>query len=219
MGPLDMDQKFSPARRSHAAADQLRSKLVEHSKDFKTSWVKLGQALYPVWKDKLFYGWGYDKFEYYTERELGIKKPTAIKLLKSYFFLEQQEPHYLTEKFSEEREAPQVPGWDAVNVLRMAKQKKELTEEDYRHLRESVFEKGRDAAGVRKDLTTMMKEREEVDPDEERRMRNLAALRRMHNAIRSFKRDIETLKLVPAALIQETEKLLKQIEAQIKENE
>ena len=217
MNPVDVD--FSAARRSHATADQLRRQLVQHSKDFKTSWVKLGQALYPVWKDKLFYGWGYDKFEYYTERELGIKQATAIKLLKSYFFLEKEEPKYLTGKFSEDREAKQVPGWDAVNILRMAKQKKEITAEDYSSLREAVFDKGRDAAAVRRDLVAMMKERKEVDPDEERRMRNLAALRRMQNAIRSFKRDIETLKLVPAAIMEETDKLLKQIEKAIDENE
>ena len=202
--------------KSPTTADQIREKLLGYTKDFKTSWVNLGRALYPVWKDKFFYTWGYDKFEYYTERELGIKKATAIKLLKSYFFLEKEEPAYLAQDFADDRQPTQVPSCEAVNVLRLAKQSKELTEEDYHELKKAVFEEGKEATTVRKDLTSMMKERKEVDPEEERDKRNELAIRRFMNAIRSFQKDMETLKVAPVSLMEGANELLKKLEKEIK---
>ena len=201
--------------RSPVTADLIRQELVEHAKNFKRSWLKLGQSLYPVWKDKWFYTWGYDKFEYYTQKELGIKKPTAIKLLKSYFFLEQDEPAYLNEEFSESREAPKVPDCDSINVLRMARGKKELTKDDYQELRRAIFDKGKDSSQVRKDLTALLRERKEVDPDEERKQRSAAAIRRFLSAAQSFRKDMETLKLIPGDLLEETDSLLKKLEKEL----
>ena len=201
--------------KSSVTADLIRDQLIDHAKNFKTSWVELGRALYPVWKDKLFYAWGYDKFEDYTDRELGIKKPTALKLLKTYFFLEQEEPDYLMKEFGEERAAVNVPGCDAINVLRLAKQRRELTKDDYNVLKKSIFEKGKDANVVRKDLTALMKERKEIDPDEERRLRGEASMRRLLNAVRSFHKDMEATKLVPADLIEEATVLIKRLEQEI----
>lgn len=198
-----------------ATADQIRAQLVEHCKDFKTSWVKLGQALYPVWKDKLFFAWGFDKFEYYTQEELGLKKETALKLLKTYFFMEQNEPAYLKEEFTQDREAARVPGCDEVNVLRLARNRKELNKDDYYKLHKAVFEDGKDASSVRKDLTAIMRERKDVDPDEERELRNEAAIRKLAYALKSFYKDMETLKLAPAELIEEAKDLLEKLEKEI----
>lgn len=201
--------------RLDVTASRIREDLQQHAKSFKTSWVALGQGLYAVYKDKLFYGWGYDKFEYYVEKELGIRKPTAVKLLKNYFFLEQEEPAYLTENYSDGRDSHQVPGYDAIDVLRSARRKKELTQEDYYGLREKVFEKGKDAALIRKDLTALMKERKPVDPEEEKQKRNEVAVRKLLNAIRSFEKDMETLKLLPAKLIEDAKELMKKLEEEI----
>ncbi|MCK5581477.1 MAG: hypothetical protein KAJ18_09430 [Candidatus Omnitrophica bacterium] len=202
-------------QQSGVTADLIREELMLHAKNFKVSWTGLGQALYVVWNDKLFYAWGYEKFEYYTERELGIKKPTAMKLLKNYFFLEQEEPAYLAKEFAEDRDAAQVPPCDAINVLRLAKRNHELHKDDYRSLRKSVFDKGKDATALRKDLTTMIRERKQVDPDEEREMRNLVAMRKCLNALRSFERDMEVLKLAPADLVEEAKTLMKKIEEEV----
>ena len=204
-----------PRVKSEVTADLIRDQLLQHVKDFKTSWLKLGQALYPVYKDKFYFAWGFDKFEYYVDRELGIKKSTALKLLKTYFFLEQDEPSYLNKDFKDQRDAAQVPGCDEVNILRLARQKKELTKDDYRELRKSVFDKGKDAASVRKDLVSLMKERKPVDPDEERHKRNQVALRKMLNAISSFNKDMEALKLAPAEVLEEAKSLMSRLQEEI----
>lgn len=149
-------------------SENLRVHLASHAKDFKLSWVLLGQGLYAVWRDKLYTAWGFDKFEDYCVRELGLKKPLALKLVKTYFFVEQDEPMYLKKEFSESREASVVPGYESLDVLRRARGHKELTREDYTKLRKDIFEKGKDASIVRKDLTTIIKERKKIDPDQAR---------------------------------------------------
>ena len=205
-----------PSKGGHITDDLLRAQILEHSKTFKTSWVKLGQALYAVWNDKMYKLWGFEKFEYYTEKEIGLKKQVALKLLKTYFFLEHEEPSYLKEDYLESTEAAQVPGYETVNVLRLAKNKKELPREEFVKLKTSVFEKGKDAVTIRKDLTALMKQREELDPDEEREKRNVAAVRRLLTAYRSFKKDMETLKLLPATVLKQTEDVMSKLEMEIK---
>lgn len=215
MNTIDLERPVG--RKSDVTSDKIRENLLEYSKTFKTSWVNLGQSLYPVWKDKMFYSWGFDKFEYYVERELGIQKPTALKLLKTYFFVEQQEPEYLSGDFSQTREAAKVPDYDAVNVLRLARQKKELKADDYRQLREAVFEKGKGAPLARKDLTAIMKERKQVDPEEERQKRSVTSIKQFATAIRLFSREMETLKLVSPDLVEEAKGLLQKLEKEVDE--
>lgn len=211
MNPVE--STVSPkSKKLDVTSNHMREKIVQDSKSFKTSWISLAQALYSVWRDKYYYGWGFEKFEDYIQQEVGLKNQLALKLLKTYVFLEQEEPSYLAKDFTEGREATCVPSYDAVNVLRMAKQKKELTKDDYTNLKKEIFENGKEAAVVRRDLTTMIKQRKEVDPDEERQARNDAAIRRLLNAIRSFKKDMETLKLAPAELVKEADHLLAKLE-------
>lgn len=193
----------------------IRDRVLEFSKEFKTSWIKLGQALYTVWEDKLFHAWGHEKFEHYCKNEVGLKKEISLKLLKTYFFIEQEEPVYLKEDFAQEREPVKVPGFEEANVLRLAKQKKELTKDDYNAIRKAIFEKGKDASGARKDLTQLIKERKEVDPDEERDLRQQAALRRLLSSFKLFKKDSQALKLLPEELIEEAEGLMEKLEKHV----
>lgn len=212
--PYEKSNEVAP----NIAGEGIRGEIVSFTKSFKTSWVALGERLYPVWRDKLYLDWGYKKFEDYTQKELGLKHTTAVKMLKNYFFLEQKEPVYLTKEFVEKRNAPKIPNVDAVNVLRMAGQKKELTKEDYAHLKQAVFEKGADASVVRKDLTNLMKERKQVDPDKERQERHLSSLRKLTHALRAFKKDMTALKLGSPELVEETNKLLKKLESEIEQS-
>lgn len=193
-------------------AEALRPEIQQHAKNFKTSWIELGQALYAVWRDKLYHGWGFEEFEHYIVEELGIKKQTALKLVKTYYFVEQEEPTYLKEEYRESRETSVVPSHEALDVLRLARARKELTRDDYAKMRKSVFEKGKHEGLLRKDLTAIMKERKEVDPEEEREKRNEGSVKRVLTALRSFKKDMETLQLVPKEIIDETDFLIKKLE-------
>ncbi len=195
--------------------NSMRCQILEKVKNFKMSWISLGQALYSVWKDKLYKEWGYLTFEAYTAKEIGIKKQTAMKLLRSYYFLEKEEPEYLQKDYAKSEEAASIPSYDAVNVLRLAKNKNTLDAGDYAQLKKKVFEKGRDAGDIKKDLTTMIREREELEPEEARSRKKTAVLKRFLGILKAVKRDMELLKMLPAALIKETDSLIKKIESEI----
>ena len=207
MSILDEDMNHrSQKKLSSISAGLLRDEVLKFAKDFKTSWVSLGQSLYSVYKDKMYHGWGFEKFEEYTQKELGIRKETAMKLLKTYFFIEQDEPEYLSREFKEERDPVNVPPYESMNFLRLAKQNKEINKQDYLHLKKDIFEKGKDVSVMRKDFVALMKQRKEVDPDEERERRSQEAIRRLLNAAKAFKMDMEILKLVSAEVLEETDR-------------
>ncbi|MDD5246425.1 MAG: hypothetical protein PHS09_03420 [Candidatus Omnitrophica bacterium] len=194
--------------------NSVRYHVLEAAKNFKSSWIDLGRALYSVLKDKLYKDWGYSSFDIYTAKEIGIRKQTAMKLLRSYYFLEKEEPVYLKQEASEAQTASAVPSFESIDVLRMAKAKK-IDEDDYQALKQQVFEKGRDARDVKKDLTALIRQRAEVDPEEAREKRKVSTVRRFVGTLKALKQELQINKLLPAPLLRETEELIKKLEAQL----
>ena len=198
----------------------IRHRILRSAKSFKVSWIDLGQALYTVWKDKLYREWDYATFEAYTAKELGVKKATALKLLKSYYFLEKEEPVYLQKEqaaaaSTEASDVASVPSYESVNLLRLAKNKKTLDDDEYRGLKKDVFESGKDAGELRRSLAGLMRQREELEPEEARRKKRAAVLKRLVSTLKTLKTDIERSKLLPAALLKETASLIAKIEAEL----
>lgn len=193
----------------------MRHKVLCGAKSFKTSWFELGQALYSVWKDRMYKQWGYETFDAYASKEIGIRKNTAMKLLKSYYFLEKEEPSYIEKAGGSPENAASVPTYEAINVLRLANSKKMLDRVDYAHLKKEVLERGRDAGLVKKDLTALIRQREELEPDEARHKRRVATLKRLLTALKTLRTDIETSKLLPAETVKEISSLINKIEAEI----
>jgi hypothetical protein len=196
-------------------AGSLRYHVLESAKNFKSSWIELGRSLYSVWKDKLFKDWGYSSFDIYTAREIGIKKQTAMKLLRSYYFLEKEEPQYLKQEYVESSQAAKVPSFEAVDVLRMAKGKKNFDKEDYASLKKEIFEKGRDAKEVKRDLTSIIRQREELDPEEAYQKRRLSTVRRFLGTLKALKQEAELSKLLPANILKEAASLISKLEKEI----
>ena len=193
----------------------IRYRVLQSAKNFKTSWIELGQALYSVWKDKAYKEWGFLTFDAYTQKEVGIKKATAMKLLKSYYFLEKEEPAYLQKEHSEALGAAAVPSFESVNLLRLAKDKNTLDRDDYQRFKKDVLETGKDPAQFRKDLTSLMREREDLTPDEARKRRKFAVVKRVVSSLKTLKADIESQKLLPANLLKEISVLINKLESEI----
>ncbi len=194
--------------------NSIRYHILQNAKDFKTSWIELGRALYTVSKDKLYKEWGYGSFDIYTVREIGIRKETAVKLLRSYYFLEKEEPEYLKKEYIESNPVNAIPSYESVDVLRQAKNKK-VDEDDYATIKKGVFEKGRDAREIKKDLTAMIRQRDELEPEEAREKRKFTMVKRFLSVLKSLKQEIEVAKLLPAAIVKEAEMLIKKLEAEI----
>jgi hypothetical protein len=195
--------------------ESLRFHILNNAKNFKSSWVELGRALYSVYKDKMYKEWGYSTFDIYTVKEIGIRKQTALKLLRSYMFLEKEEPQYLRKEYLEETDAAKVPSYESVDVLRQAKNKKVLDKEDYEHIKKEIFEDGKDALIARKDLTALIRERKELSPQEALEKRRSATVKRLVSVLKSLKKEAELLKLLPAALLKDTAQLISRIEEEV----
>jgi hypothetical protein len=193
----------------------LRYRVLESAKQFKTSWIELGQALYTVWKDRLYRDWGYSTFDVYAAKEIGIRKQTAVKLLKSYYFLEQEEPVYLKQDYKEQAGCASVPTFECVDALRQAKNKKGIDKEDYERIRKNVFEQGKDAVSVKKDLTALIKQRQELLPQEARQKKKQALLRRLLGLLKSVRAEIKIAKVLPMQILKEADKLISRIESEM----
>jgi hypothetical protein len=220
-------------RKMQETADNpVRRHVVETAKNFKTSWVDLGRALYSVWKDKLYKEWGFQKFETYTSQEIGIRKQTAMKLLRSYFFLEKEEPSLLKRAVSADddgdtgepsedspdcdgQEASQVPSFESVELLRQAKNNKKLDKDDYEALKKQIVDDGRDAVEVKKDLTRMIRERKELEPEEAREERRTAVVRRFLSTLKSLKMEMEAAKMLPASIARDVDALIERVNAEL----
>ena len=141
--------------------ESLRYQVLECAKQFKSSWVELGQYLYQVHKNKLFREWGHSTFEFYCAKEIGIREQTAVKLLKSYYFLEKEEPVYL--KNRETEKPAQTPTLESINALRLAKQNEKISQADYAKIREDDLEKGKEPEEVKKKIKYFLKPAEEKE--------------------------------------------------------
>jgi len=195
--------------------DTMRYQVLDNAKLFKTSWIGLGQALYSVYKDKLYREWGYGNFDIYTSKEIGIRKQTALKLLKSYFFLEKEDPNYLKKDYNEGADATSVPTYESIDVLRLASKKKELDKEDYDKIKKKVLESGKDAREVKKDLTALIKSREELLPEEAWQKKKLAQVKRCISLLKSVSMEIKASKLLPAKITADVDKIVHKLEAEI----
>jgi len=193
----------------------LRYHILESAKNFKCSWIELGRSLYSVWKEKMYKEWGYINFDIYVSREIGIRKQTAMKLLKSYYFLEKEEPQYLKADYAQANKAAQIPSYESVDILRQAKNKKILDEDDYNNLKKEIFEKGRDAVELKKNLGVIIRSRQELEPEEAQEKRKMVTLRRLLGQLRLLKQEVEVLKMLPMPLIKELDALIKKLDLEI----
>ena len=129
-----------------------RYRVLKVARQFKASWVDLGERLTAVKHKGAFREWGYDSFEAYCSKEIHIRRPTAEKLTLAYHFMTQEEPE-LQARYTEMRP---VPDFRAVDLLRQAHADENFSTENYQELRRAVIDEERSLPTVRKrfqDLT------------------------------------------------------------------
>ena len=187
----------------------IRYETLEAARRFKTSWIELGRVLWTVHKEKKFREWGYLTFEAYCLKEVGIKGPTAKKLLHSYYFLEKEEPTML-KQFTQQPPA-QVPQVDAVNMLRLLKNKEEVPQQNYQKVRSYVLEQGKDVPEVRREVRSVLKAMETDSSVDEQLARHQAAVRRMIGTLKSLRDEMKSAGLAPAKLLEEVDRLMKKL--------
>ncbi len=190
----------------------LRYEVLESAKQFKSSWIRLGQSLFAVWRDKHYKEWGFSEFDGYAKKEIGIRPDTALKLLRSYNFLKKEEPVLLQKQFNGELDAAKSPTYETVDVIRKASRRKDLLPEDYDTIKKDVLEKGKDhktAASIVKKYVLKDVEKDNEQPPEAIKARKIKRLLRFLTAIRD---EIEGSEIVPQKLGKDIDRVLKEIE-------
>ena len=197
--------------------DQLREKVVEVARQHKASWIELGQYLYTIQKNKIYKYWGFLEFDGYCKKELGIRPLTALKMVRSYMFLEREEPKVIASHSTGEESVRKIPSFEAVNILRLARGNKLLTSKDLDYIREEVLEGGKEPKEVRAHVRRLLSDREVKDSAEVRKVRRNQAIKRLISILANTKKEFEGSNLLPAYLLKQMEDLEKKLADQIEQ--
>lgn len=195
--------------------DTLRQKTLEAAKRHKASWVELGQYLFTVYREKHYRRWDYLDFETYCLKELRIKQMTAVKLLKAYSFLEKEEPEVLEKGTRVEEDSPAVPNFEAVNLLRLAKNNEKLTPRDFQALREAVLEAEKEPKEVRGQMKRILESKDERDAREVKREKRLSTIKRLVTILTHSKEELEKEDLIPGYLLKQMSDLVEKLKDQL----
>jgi len=130
--------------------DSERYQVLATAKQFKSSWVELGERLAKISNNSRFSEWGFTTFEDYCAKEIRIRRQTAEKLLLAYRFLERKEPGLL-----ERQQGRPLPDYRSVDLLRKAAEEEHFSMAEYNELRQSVIEEERSHPIVAKQFRNM----------------------------------------------------------------
>ncbi len=195
--------------------DELRIKTVETAKQHKASWIQLGQYLFSIYKNKLYKEWGYQAFDAYCRKELSIRDTTASKLIKSYSFLEKEEPRIVRPDFTEEETPKKIPDYEAVNLLRLAKNNKNIPTNEFAELRNDVLNEGKECKEVRAQVKKILETHAPKETPELKDQKRASILRRLIGFLNGAKTQLEEEDLVPDYLIKQIEALTSKLEDQL----
>ncbi len=198
------------ARMGNLEPESLRFKVLDAAKSFKSSWIELGQFLFTVYKDKLYRDWEYQTFESYCAKEIGIRQVTAMKLLKSYSFLEKEEPEYVKPAAISERKPDRIPSFEAVNTLRLAHENERVSEDQYDDLRQDILEEAKEDSEIKKKIKYILKSGSKTtaaSPADEK----AASLKKLTLYLKNYKADVSLLN-VPPKILKKLDELLEVLE-------
>lgn len=194
--------------------ETLRESTLEAAKQHKLSWIKLGQYLYTVYKDKHYRNWGFLNFETYCAKELRIKQTTASKLLKSYYFLEKSKPD-LVKADSESSAHKQAPNFESVNMFRLAQNNKKLTSQDVREIEKAVFDQEKEPKEIRAQMKRMLSERDDRNPKEIKQERRNSTIKRLISTLMNAEKELKNGNLLPGYLLDQIGELVVKLEDQL----
>jgi hypothetical protein len=188
------------------AADGFRHTVLLAARRFKSTWVELGKLLTKVRDEALFEGWGYPSFEAYCLAELRIRKQTALKLTRSFTFLDKHEPQALERP--ELREA--APPFEVVEVLAGAEERGQLSAQDYKSIRDTIWNPDRPVSELKRELEGRF-------PAPEVKVSSAQELKRLWGLARRLHAELLAQKKVPREAVQTAEELARQLEALVAE--
>ena len=209
----------SSVKKIDARLDQLQPGSLRHQvmtalRQFRASWVELGRLLNEVVYGGDYKEWGYDDFEVYCARELGLKKPTVQKLMVSYNYMKKYESKRLHdyEDDADKVAAPEIPDFQTVELLDRVRSRSEMPEERVNELHRRAFEGEGEEPEFRRELRQalrpQMSDSEMRDRGDKRKSELTAILR----AARELRRRLVDSNVVPGGLRERLEQCLVELE-------
>lgn len=216
-----MDQAPSTAlmERMQVTLDNLEEGTLRHDTlhtalQFKANWLTLGEKLHEVFKSEEYKQWGYKNFEQYCSQEIGIRKNTAEKLTKSYYFLQVHRPELISE-YKENKINKEIPDVNTVKFLADVETDERIPEEKYSELQQAAFDEGCSNRQLKKrynDFVSELNLDDDEDAASKNSEKNIATLIQSLERIDRKAEDIETL---PVEIKTDIRKLLVRIKALI----
>ncbi len=198
------------ARLSSFPADSLRFQVLTALRQFRASWLELGRLLIDVAYGGDYKEWGFDDFEVWTARELGLKKPTVRKLMVSYNYMKKYEAGRLSDAEMNEATAD-IPDFQTVEMLDRVRQSEDIEPEEADELHRRAFEAASpdDEKELRKEISKRLKPPRADDIETARRVEMAQLVR----ASRTLRRCISLTSEVPGGLRERIEQALTELEA------
>ena len=120
---------------------------------------------------------------------------------------------YLKEELQNGGDAATVPTFESVDVLRRAHNNKALDKADYANIRTYVLKRGKDARTVKKDLTELIRSRDEVEPEEAVRRKKHVLIKRFLSTLKSIKIEMRAQKIITGDVEKDADKLIRKFES------
>jgi hypothetical protein len=197
--------------------ESLRSQVLEAVKKFKGNWLELGRYLAAVNRKQSYKGWGFSTFPSYCTRELKIREQTVAKLLRSFLFLKKEAPDFLSSALEEEGRVERLPDFEAVDILRKARGRKTIGEDDYARMKEAVFKADVEPRELGRQFRSMIEAARSasVDPDEAWEKRKSETVRRVLGSLKSIRSTLEDNKFLSHAIVETLNQVIKRIEDEV----
>lgn len=184
--------------------DTFRHTVLASARRFKSTWVELGKLLVKVRDEALFEGWGYPSFEAYCLGELRIRKQTALKLTRSFSFLDRHEP----EAVNVPQAAEVAPPFEVVEVLAQAEERGQLSAQEYKSIRDSIWSDEKPVSELRRELT-------ERFPPPEPKVSQSAEFKRLWSMAKRLHAELVANKKVPRAVAERAEAVAADLEEMV----
>jgi len=204
---MSTDEAVIASKISEVPPGSFRQTVLLAAKRFKSSWVELGKLLVKVRNEALYEQWGYPSFEAYCLAEVRIKKQTADKLTRNFSFLEKHEPKAM----GQEDIVETAPPFEVVQVLADAEDRGQLSAQEYRSIRDSIWNNERPVSELKRDLVEQFPAPEPKGPTD------AAQLKRLASWARKLASELEGNKKVPRAVSERAVALAEEVE-QLAEN-
>lgn len=179
----------------------LRHTVLLAAKRFKSSWAELGKLLTRVRNEGTWQEWGFETFEAYCLKELRIRKATADKLTRAFSFLDKHEP----KAAASEELAQTAPPFEVVEVLAQAEDRGQLSAQEYRAVRDSIWNAEKPVSELRRDF-------QERWPAPEPERSDKAELRRFVALANRLASELKSARRVPRPIVERAEALAEDLE-------